>query len=174
MPPKDDSAATPQAAPETVAKEDLTPPDVKLVKVDFKLKDVALTIEAPEGAKVKEPDASFITEVLFGKDSSLHVTRGADVAEETAWWKKGGGSVEPKRYLIEQPDTLLVEAKGSDERRFFLVAERDVGGVKYTVGLTRPESGRRADGSTKAECLLALKCAKTLALKNPPPKPTDK
>src|SRR6185312_5810244 len=138
------STANPQAA------EDLTPPNVKLAKVDFKLNGMTFTIEAPEGAKVTKPDPTLIAEVLYDKDCCLHISRDADVADETTWWKKGGGYAEPKRFLIEKPDTLLVESKETGERRFVCLTEREVGGVKYTVGLTRPDSARRGDLSTKA------------------------
>jgi hypothetical protein len=44
-------------------------------------------------------------------------------------------------------DEGLTEAQGKEHEKM----ERDLGGVKYTVGLTRPNSGRRADLSTKSE-----------------------
>jgi len=153
-----------------VVEEDLTTPDVKLTPVAFVFDGVPMTIQAPQGAKMESEEIRSIADVLYGKDCSLHITRSAGLAEEKGWWKKGTTSADAKRYLIEQPDTLLLEANENSfdadkSRVYLLIAERELGGVKYTVGLCRPGSARRADLSTKAECLLALKCVKTLALK---------
>lgn len=162
---------TPATTTPAVDKEDLTPPDVKLSPVEFVFEGVPMVVQAPDGAKMQSKDARFIAEVLYDKDCCLHVTQSAGLSDEKASWKKGGGYADAKRYLIEQPDTLFLEADGNifdpnKERVFLLVMERELGGVKYTIGLCRPGSARRADLSTKAECLVAMKCAKTLALKS--------
>ncbi len=137
------------------------------MKVNFKLNGIDLTIDAPEGAKPSEQDAKGGAEILFDKDSALIIGFKVDaVTEATKWWKDGKGYAAAKRFLIEEPESILVESdQGPAERRFVCLTEREVGGVKYVIGLARPNSGRYSDLSTKAECLLALKCAKTLALK---------
>jgi hypothetical protein len=139
---------------------------VKLVKLDLKLAGLDMTIDAPEGAAVKrESDKvtvsrgeTFILEIMVGREN---------IAEKKDGFHK-------PRFFVNSRDMIFLDlAFGAKSFCRFTMnvtrGHRDYVIENGTIVLGERIEDMKAVSHGKADCLLMIKCAKTLAQKTPPP-----
>ncbi|MDB5329251.1 MAG: inlA 3 [Phycisphaerales bacterium] len=159
---------------------ELNAPDVKLVKTDFTAAGLELTIDLPQGTGIKET----LGGVRFtqGKDFGFELECKRRLAEQKEEWTPGGtihsedGAYTPARFLINSDSTMFGEASGPKALyggpdapqglKYRCVTERTVSYVVFSFWNSREGANGICMGS-KANCLLALKCAATLVPRRP-------
>ena len=166
--PKEKTSPAPQGggsgAPITPASSSATAaaaksPDVKLVKLDLSAVGLPCTIEAPEGAKAEKiPPEPCSYEVTCGDHFTLVIAQGAHDMPDAKRFAEKNDVAKLKRFLVDEPDTLMYEADLMGRPQYIFDANIKAGDRTYYV-----RDGRR--DYTKEDVELMLRCAKTLAPK---------
>jgi predicted Zn finger-like uncharacterized protein len=147
---------------------------VKLVKYDLVNDVVALTIEAPEGATVRDTLGKKM-EIFWGDRCALVIGRGEDGFTDA---RKGLSSPGWQIY-VNSKDTIFTE---STIQKLRIHAVRQIGNVDYYIKnetrVIEKNLKFRDLNTTKDDCLLMLKCIQTLGPKVqgtevPPKEPQD-
>ena len=146
---------------------DLTPPDTKLVPLDFKMHDIEFTVMAPEGAVVTDGLDTYISK---GDDFGFMIEFGRrPFRSDKKWWADGGGFLSTQKMLVNSDDLFLVKSKEKSDKRFCIGVATSVPDIDLFI-TARKKGSITVDVQTRENCLLILKCAKTLALKKDPPR----
>lgn len=146
---------------------DLTPPDVKLVKLSFKLNDIEYSVRAPEGATIETRDTQAV--ITKGKDFGFTIDLSLKPMRlYKGLWANIRRDDDAKNMIINKKNSFLVELAGAGERRFAAVAKVEVPYVDLVVRSSKGGTGDD-DAQPLTNCLLVLKCAGTVALVAPPP-----
>jgi hypothetical protein len=142
------------------AAESKAPPpkQVKLVATDLSPAGIEATMQAPEGATVKE---AFGSAEVATADNSFHLEIGTDKADMAARKAEidGNDINKLKRYVIDEPDGILYESVVMGKSEFHLLVNAEGG-----------ESGFECQDSkgpsyTEAQAQAMFKACKTLAPK---------
>ena len=145
---------------------DLTAPDVKLVPLDFKMEGIDFTIMAPEGSVVKE---GLDTSILRGDDFGFTIDFGKHAfLSSRNWWAQGGGFISHRQMLVDTSDLFLVETQEKGDNRFCIGTAVSVPKIDLFVTAMKKDAIGK-DVQSRENCLLILKCARTIALKKEPP-----
>jgi hypothetical protein len=161
-------AVTCPGAAVAASPSDLTAPDVRLLKLSFKLNDIEYSVEAPEGAIIEMN--AFGAVITKGKDFGFTIELGKKhFVSDKGRWKQGVGTYVPKEFIISKKDRFIVETAAGGEQRFSAAAAVDVAYVDLTVRSVR-EGLPDANIEALPNCLLVLKCARTIAPVIKPPK----
>jgi hypothetical protein len=142
-----------------VAEIDKAGAGVKLVKLNFKAQGQDMTLDAPEGTEVRDDPLRGL-EIQRGTKFILKVFRGRrELLNRKADDKGGKPEVDVTNLYLTR------NARGS----FVFMEVLKVGYQDFTVCSEPLVAGRPVE-HTRADCLLMMKCARTLALKVPLPK----
>lgn len=153
--------------PENIQAEiDKAGADVKLVKLDLRSAGLALILDAPEGAKARrglslERDAVDV-EINAGDHFGLRIRRGKQPFEQKRKQLTG------QKVLVSTNDLILASSMLLLDERCEFARHVVLGLQDYTVENVAPLLGRQVNHS-QADCLLMLKCIRTLAPCPPPP-----
>jgi len=127
---------------------------VKLTKLDFKVEDVPLTIDVPEGVEVKKSLSDI--DISQGLKFILRVSLGRrEFADHSAFRADA-------RMLIRTNDLFL----SRDAHSFTFAMAVKLGPQDFTLQNHRFVELRMVE-QTRADCLFMMKCARTLARKTP-------
>jgi hypothetical protein len=146
-------------------------PSVPLAKQTFYMDDVEFAIFAPLKTKIVKEGTDM--KLTMGETAGIAFQWGhRDLAEEKSWWA-GGGILGPARsFPLACADTLVTEAgkaadaKGSE--RFHFVTNVTTDYYDLSMQFTKAKELGKVVG-TKDDCLLMLRCARTLAVVEPLP-----
>jgi hypothetical protein len=138
-----------------------------MVKHTFYMDDVEFTIHAPLKARIaQDPSAPKLT---LGETAGIEFKWGRrDIAEEKNWWKSGGLHEPARSHPFESADTLVTESDKAADERFHFVTNVTTDNYEIGTEFTKAKGVGKVVG-TRADCLLMLKCARTLAVKEPTP-----
>jgi hypothetical protein len=142
------------------AEIDKTGDGVKLVKFDLRSVGLPLTLEAPEGAKVKRElplrRDSVDVEINAGDHFAIRIRPGKQPFEQRRQQLAG------QKVLVDTPDLILSSAMLLLDERCEFARHVVVGLQDYSIENVAPLLGRQINHS-EADCLLMLKCIDTLA-----------
>jgi hypothetical protein len=153
--------------PENIQAEiDKAGAGVKLAKLDLRSAGLALTLDAPEGAKAQrglslERDAVDV-EINAGDHFGLRIRRGKQPFEKKR--QQLGG----QKVLVSTNDLILASSMLLLDERCEFARHVVVGLQDYTIENVAPLLGRQVNHS-QADCLVMLKCIATLAPCPPSP-----
>jgi hypothetical protein len=166
--PKDTKPSEKSEKPATLESLVQEAPTVPLTKLALTFNKAALTLETPSGAT---PDIRDDRVRVLSGDVGLMIRPWAVELRSPEWLKQlWGGEKGPKvrRAVLDTPDTLVVETDRADDARYFFVTKVSAGPLDLGLTFAKP-SGVTPVLGTRADVLLWLKCARTLALKDPLP-----
>ncbi|TMQ30599.1 MAG: hypothetical protein E6K70_23940, partial [Planctomycetota bacterium] len=134
--------------------------DVKLVKLDLSPAGLDVTMDVPQGSQLKESygdikitkDAHFSLKVNLGRES---------FASEKA-------SLTYRKPLINSSDTILYDSGTAQKPSCTFVFMKTLG-YQDIVLANNTYVDDKAVTHNQADCLLMIRCARTLARKTPPP-----
>jgi hypothetical protein len=144
-------------------------PKTTLIKHTFHIGKVEFTIDGPKGVGI-DASAAPAVRILFDDNSGVEIApRSAvfDVAGQKKWWE---GRKQPKfsKFLLETPDTLVVETVAEAGHRYGFVTNQTISHIDLGARFIRRKGGNHVVGA-KPDVLLALKCARSLATKETVP-----
>jgi hypothetical protein len=137
---------------------------VKLVKLDLSSAGLPLTIEAPEGATAQKASNFVGVMVAYGDHFCLYIAVGRDDMDKR---KELQGKFGMKTVAVS-PDRLLLEGGDRGNPEYKCAVNVSTGYREYCVENLERDDAKRIH-HTKNDCLLMMKCSRTLALKVPLP-----
>jgi hypothetical protein len=142
-------------------------PTVPLEKRTFYLDDVEFAILAPLRAQLGKEAGD--TRLTVGQTAGIEIKWGRqDLAAEKRWWAGGGIQGRARAFPLDSADTLVTEVDGAADDRFHFVTNVTADAYDVQMQFTKPKDIGKVMG-TKADCLLMLRCARTLAVAEPLP-----
>lgn len=137
-------------------------PPVDLVPHEFKLGKIEFTIQAPKGAITTQEG-----NIYFPNGSGIEINVAHNLAAAREWWL-GKGMYKAKQFLVDTPDTVFTEATESRNDRYHFDAVVTTSHLDLSIRNTKKNDiGAVID--TKGNCILLLKCARTITTKKPAP-----
>jgi predicted Zn finger-like uncharacterized protein len=137
---------------------------VKLVKLDLGPAGLPLTIEAPEGATAQEGNSKSSVTVTQGDRFCLYIEVGRDDISRRIRFVQSLGM----RPIASSPDLLLSVGGGPSNTEFKCTINVSTGYREYAAQSLNSVNNKPIR-HTKNNCLLMMKCARTLALNAPLP-----
>jgi hypothetical protein len=165
------SSSQPQQAPPSLNELLKEAPSIPLAKQTFYMDDVEFAILAPLKAKIVKEGTDM--KLTMGETAGIAFQWGhRDLAEEKSWWAGAGIHGPARSFLFASADTLVTEAdKAADtmgEERFHFVTNVTTDFFDLSMQFTKAKELGKVVG-TKDDCLLMLRCARTLAVVEPLP-----